>query len=176
MNEDAKTKQAVHGVIWDMDGTLLDTEPMYLEAEGAIVSRLCGGDISEITHRLLGTTAMDSASIVISHFKLNLTPDKYLAERFDRLCALLQSVQIMPGVESLVKRFAELGIVQGIATSSPRNLLELKKAPHDSLFSHFSVIVCADDVSKGKPGKWTRPSVLCSKTLQLAYALRRAQE
>uniref|UniRef100_A0A7S0ZCS1 Uncharacterized protein n=1 Tax=Timspurckia oligopyrenoides TaxID=708627 RepID=A0A7S0ZCS1_9RHOD len=141
----------IQAVIWDMDGTLLDTEPCYMEAEGSIVKRCVGGDIAEVTHALLGKTENDSANIVINHFKLPISKEEYLKERYINLMRLLPNAQVLPGVWELVNEFELRGIRQGVATSSPKHLLELKRNAHPDLFNRFQTVVCGDDVKNGKP-------------------------
>jgi beta-phosphoglucomutase-like phosphatase (HAD superfamily) len=60
-------------VIFDCDGTLLDTEPAYLEAESAIAREHGGVPLAEfvkVVPRLLGSVPMDCAKLVIEEFKV----------------------------------------------------------------------------------------------------------
>eukprot|EP00177_Eucheuma_denticulatum_P000325 GFKZ01000560.1.p1 GENE.GFKZ01000560.1~~GFKZ01000560.1.p1 ORF type:complete len:223 (+),score=35.24 GFKZ01000560.1:92-760(+) len=137
-------------VIWDMDGVLLDSEPIYYRVEQQIVSRY-GKDINTILPKLLGRTAAICAQITVDELGLPLSPDQYLQERNTLLLEQMKSVKILPGVEQTVRHLKSLGIRCAIATSSPRDLLESKKYGKDDFFALFDALVCGDDVKNGKP-------------------------
>uniref|UniRef100_A0A7S2ZTE6 Uncharacterized protein n=1 Tax=Rhodosorus marinus TaxID=101924 RepID=A0A7S2ZTE6_9RHOD len=84
-------------VIFDLDGTLLDTETIYLEVEKEIVSKFGGGDVTEVTHKLLGTTESRTAEIIIDHFKFDLTVEQYLKARNSKLLEIVHRAQLLPG-------------------------------------------------------------------------------
>lgn len=137
-------------VIWDMDGVLLDSEPIYLRVENQIVSRY-GSDIRTILPQLLGRTATASAQITVNTLHLPLTPTQYLNERNAILLHEMKSVQLLPGVEQTVRHLKAHAIPSAIATSSPRHLLHAKQYAHHDFFALFDAIICADDVRNGKP-------------------------
>lgn len=148
----------MRAALWDLDGLLLDTEPLYLEAEQAIMSRYVPeGDIRTLTHALLGSTAVDSARTVIAHFALPLSVDAYIAEREARLEALLPRAQLLPGVRRLSDHFTATGVRQAIATSSSRRLCSLKLGGSGATAAffrgtgRFAAVVCGDEVKRGKP-------------------------
>lgn len=137
-------------VIWDMDGVLLDSEPIYYRVEQQIVSRY-NKDINTILPKLLGRTAASCARITVDELGLPLSPDQYLQERNAILLDQMKSVEILPGVEQTVRHLKSLGVRCAIATSSPRDLLESKKYGKDDFFALFDALVCGDDVKNGKP-------------------------
>lgn len=137
-------------VIWDMDGVLLDSEPIYYRVEQQIVSRY-NKDINTILPKLLGRTATTCAKITVDELKLPLTPEQYLQERNALLLDQMKSVKILPGVEQTVQHLKSLGVRCAIATSSPRDLLESKKHGKDDFFALFDALICGDDVKNGKP-------------------------
>ena len=55
------------------------------------------------------------------------------------------------GADSLTRYFAQHGLKQYMATSTPRNLISAKLAPHSEMIDRFDGIVTADDVVRGKP-------------------------
>mmetsp|Transcript_5297 Transcript_5297/g.15824 ORF Transcript_5297/g.15824 Transcript_5297/m.15824 type:complete len:217 (+) Transcript_5297:92-742(+) len=138
-------------VIFDLDGTLLDTESVYLEVETALVSQFGVGDVREITPQLLGTTERRTAEIVIGHFGLNLTVEQYLEMRNSKLLEVVHKAGLLPGAEKLVSHLANNNVKIAIATSSPTPLLNEKKRGHPNFFEMFPAVVCNDDVENGKP-------------------------
>lgn len=137
-------------VIWDMDGVLLDSEPIYLEVEDSIASRY-GKDVRTILSKLLGRTAPACAKITVDELQLPLTAEQYLDERNKLLLEKMKSVKILPGVEAIVRHLRNIGVRCAIATSSPFDLLQSKKYGKDDFFALFDALVCGDDVANGKP-------------------------
>ncbi|KAK3259361.1 hypothetical protein CYMTET_31636 [Cymbomonas tetramitiformis] len=141
-------------VIFDCDGTLLDTEPAYLEAESAIAARHGGVTLEKfktVVPRLLGTVPLDSARIVIEEFQLPITPEQYLSERDELTSKLFPHVGILPGCERLVTHLQSCGIPFGIATSSSRKMFLLKMKNKQEWLHTFKAVVTGDDVAHGKP-------------------------
>lgn len=137
-------------VIWDMDGVLLDSEPIYLRVESHIVSKY-GKDITQILPKLLGRTADVCAKITVDELQLPISPEQYLSQRNAILLEDMKNVQILPGVRETVAHLKQLGARCAIATSSPRDLLQAKKHGKDDFFAMFDALVCGDDVKNGKP-------------------------
>jgi pseudouridine 5'-phosphatase len=139
-------------IIFDMDGILLDTEPVYLSVEGALVSELSpGADLTTILHKLLGRTGADTARITLDAFAIDMSVDAYLSLRNSRLEPAMRSTPLLPGVASFVRDMAAAGVRMSVATSSPRVLLDAKRADKADFFAAFEHVVCGDDVSAGKP-------------------------
>ena len=67
-------------VLWDMDGTLVDTEPYWIEAEYALVERFGGRWSDELAHRLVGNALLVSAEIIIANSPVTLSPHEVVDE------------------------------------------------------------------------------------------------
>ncbi len=135
-----KPETPIRHVIFDLDGVLLDTEPLY----------------TEVTHRItsmLGRPAMDSAEYLIETLGLPLAPEAYLAEREPMLEELLATAGRIPGAEAFTRELHRRGVPMAIATSTDARLFDVKKAPHREWLSIFATVVCGDDprVKHGKP-------------------------
>lgn len=137
-------------VIWDMDGVLLDTEPVYLEVENGITSRY-GKSIHTVLPKLLGRRMQECAETIVSELELPMTVEEFLTERNEKLFEKMPDCKIMPGVWEMVVHLKKNGIKSAIATSSPAHLLSVKRSGKDEFFTLFDAIVCGDDVVNGKP-------------------------
>lgn len=134
-----------------MDGTLIDSEPIYLAVESGICERY-GKDIRPLLPELLGRTARDCAVLTLKRLGITeLTVDEYLAEREAALLAIMPTVQLLPGVGRLVRHLHAAGVPIAVATSSPGDLLAAKASRHGPFFALFGAIVHADLVAAGKP-------------------------
>lgn len=137
-------------VIWDMDGVLLDTEPIYLSVESAIVSRY-GKNIETVLPQLLGRRALEAATITVNDLALPLTVEAYLEERNAELLKRMPACTTLPGIPDVVAHLRRCGVRNAIATSSPQYLLDAKRTGKADFFALFDAIVCGDDVQNGKP-------------------------
>jgi len=131
-------------VLFDLDGVLLDTEPLYTRATQAVVSKYGRNYDFSLKRRIMGGSAMVGAKVVVAELGLPITPEQYLDERRQYLNDLFLSTQAIDGAERLVQTLAAKGYPLAVATSSERQLFELKTRQH-AWFSLFTKVVCGDD-------------------------------
>ena len=140
-------------VIYDLDGILLDTEPLQTQVNRAIAHRYGKPFPRQVRSRVAGRTALDTARIITESLDLPLTPEAYTEERKAMIYGLYPDAQPLPGAVNLTKHLATQGIPQAVATSSSRQPFRLKITHHQDWFSVFDCIVVGDDpeLQQGKP-------------------------
>lgn len=139
-------------IVWDLDGVLLDSEPIYLGVERKLAEEHGAiGDASGLIGKVLGRSGLVSAKIIVDELKLSITPEEFLAQRDARLANAFQSAELCRGAMDLVKHFQSLGLPCAIATSSCAHLLAVKRKAQPELFKLMNAVVCADDVAEAKP-------------------------
>ena len=140
-------------LIFDMDGLLLDTENLYMQASVELLAQYGKTFDWAIKEQIMGRPAQVSAKMVVEAFDLPLSPEEYLAKREVRLKALLEKAEPMPGARELCLSLKTQGILHAVATSSHRPLFEFKTRAHAKMFSGFDVVVTGDDphLKNGKP-------------------------
>lgn len=140
-------------LIYDFDGLLLDTEPIYCRVNEMIAARY-GKSFTRSHHRMImGRQAVDCAEILVRELNLPLTAAEHLAARNELIFDLLPEAVPMPGAVEMTQRFHDLGMKQAIATSSAKVTFDLKTKNHQNWLKIFDVIVLGDDpaVKLSKP-------------------------
>jgi pseudouridine-5'-monophosphatase len=148
-----KLHPPIRHVIFDMDGVLLDTEPIYTEVTNRITTRYGKVFDWSVKADMLGRPAMDSAEYLIEKMDLPIQPEDYLAERTPMLEQMLAKASAIAGAEAFTRELRERGIPIAVATSTDTRLFHVKTGHHREWFSIFDIIVCGDDprVQRGKP-------------------------
>jgi HAD superfamily hydrolase (TIGR01509 family) len=143
--------------LFDLDGLLLDTEPLHAEAWQQAASHFGRTLEAEELLALRGRRRIDCADQVlqwISAGGASNAPSReaLLAVRQPIAEALLIDAAPMPGAPELVQRCEALGIPMALATSSSQAAVELKASPHPWLTA-IRVRVHGDDphLKRGKP-------------------------
>ncbi len=135
----------VRFVIFDVDGLLLDTEPVYTRATQTIVTRFGKTFDWSIKANMIGRAAADSAHYLIETLDLPISPQEYLTERNDLMREGFAKCDAKPGAESLIRHLHHHNIPIAVATSSSRALFLLKTTRHRSWFNLIPTIVTGDD-------------------------------
>lgn len=140
----------MQGVIFDMDGLMIDSEKLYF-ATGREIAAAYGKTVQDQTFwKMMGRSPLDSISIFVSDLELPDSPEVVLQER-DRIMAhkLATELEPMPGLMDVLHRFQ--GAYQlAVATGSPMKFLDVvvKKL---QLQSYFKVLQSSDEIKNGKP-------------------------
>lgn len=138
--------------IFDLDGTLLDTEPLYTDAVQKVLDPFGATYTMALKRKVMGGDSRRSAQLTIEEFDLPMTPEELLAAREVHLKKLFPHAPEIGGAGLYIKHLANRGIPSGIATSSHSHLCELKIS-HRDWTPLLSEIVCGNDESlnRGKP-------------------------
>ncbi|MDB4990083.1 MAG: HAD-superfamily hydrolase, subfamily variant 3 [Myxococcaceae bacterium] len=144
------TKSPITHAIFDLDGTLLDTESLYSEAARIVCSRHGGAYSLEIKRAVMGGDTLSGALHTIEALGLPIEPSRYIEERERELHLLLDRVVPMAGAVALVEGLRARNIPIAVATSGHRAITERKL--QDQPFLHeLSALVCGDDPRLQRP-------------------------
>ncbi|MGQ7296753.1 HAD family hydrolase [Quadrisphaera sp. KR29] len=137
-------------VLWDMDGTLVDTEPYWFEAEFALVAEHGGTWSEDQARSLVGSDLRESARRLRTEGGVDLVIDDVVAELLRRVVdAVRREVPWRPGARELLGALGEAGVPCALVTMSWEVLArELVAALPEGT---FAAVVTGDAVRRGKP-------------------------
>ncbi len=152
MNAPARSVFDRVAAIFDLDGTLLDTEPLYQAAYDRVLAPFGASLSHELQAEISGRPPLVAVTHVLERLGILLAPEEFLERRRPILHELLAQAEPIRGAPELVTEYARRSIPLAIATSSPRALYEHKVARHAWL-SPVRAVVCSDDpeVTRQKP-------------------------
>lgn len=137
-------------VLWDMDGTLVDTEPYWIAAEHAIVEEHGGVWSDEFAHQLVGNDLMVSAEFIRDNSPITWEPERIIEELLVRVTAQVREhVPWRPGARELLASLLEADVPNALVTMSWRSLASavVEALPRGT----FAALVTGDEVEHGKP-------------------------
>ncbi len=149
MTEGLPTK-SLHAVLWDMDGTLVDTEPYWIETEHALAKAYGATWSHEQALQLVGNDLLESGRIIQTQMGLSLTPEEIVEFLLDGVVERVRRhIPWRPGARELLSELTEAGIPCALVTMSWTRFVEpiLEQLPADT----FDVVVTGDRVAHGKP-------------------------
>ena len=140
----------MQAVLWDMDGTLVDTEPYWIATEFAMAEKYGGTWSQAHAMQLVGNDLVTSGQYIKDVMGLDLTPEEVVEELLDGVVAQVeQAVPWRPGARELLLTLSEAGVRCGLVTMSYTRFAApiLAKLPPET----FRVVVTGDQVEFGKP-------------------------
>lgn len=143
--------QPLQAVIFDLDGTLLNTEELYWDCGSTILGRRGHQVTRALLDQMMGRPSRVALQIMIDWHQLDATVPELQAETKEIFATLLETrLSLMPGVLELLDALEAAGLPRAIATSSSRSFLDDVLVRLD-LTTRFDPTFTADDVAEGKP-------------------------
>jgi len=149
-------------VLFDMDGLLIDSEPIWLEAETAVMERLGADWTTADQVQLLGGSLDRTVRYLMTKATRPATRGQIAEWLMSGVTERVrdQGVPLRPGARKLLAEVRAAGLPCALVTSSERGFMD---AVLDRTGLRFDARVCADDVSVTKPDP--EPYLLAAKLL-----------
>ena len=144
------TRDLPAAVLWDMDGTLVDTEPYWIDAEFALVAEHGGSWSMEQARSLVGSDLRASAARLRAEGGVALEVEDLVRWLVDRVRgAVRQHLPWRPGAPELLEAVRAAGVPCALVTMSWADLAgDLVAALPEGT---FAAVVTGDAVSRPKP-------------------------
>ena len=155
----------IETVVFDLDGVLVDSEPVWEEVRRGLVAERGGHWAADAQRRLMGMSTQEWARYLGEDLGVGLPPDEVAALVIDRMAARYRErIPFLPGAVDAVRRLAGAWPL-GLASSAPAVLIEtvLDAA---GLSSYFQVTMSTEQVPHGKPA----PDIYLAVTARLGVS------
>ncbi len=152
----------IEAVVFDLDGVLVDSEPVWEQVRRGLVAERGGHWAADAQRKIMGMSTPEWARYLSEDLGVGLPPDQVATLVIDRMVARYREhVPFMDGAVDAVRRFAARWPL-GLASSSPPRLIEtvLQSA---GLRSTFKVVMSTEQVAHGKPA----PDIYLAVTTEL---------
>lgn len=143
----------LEAVLFDMDGLLVDSEPMWFEVEQAVMARLGTEWTAHDQGTLVGGSLERSVGYLLSRAARPASFQEVADWLVGGMAGLLaeREVALMPGAAELVAEVRLAGIAYALVTSSERVIMDAVLAGLARRGITFGTTVCGGDVSHTKP-------------------------
>jgi HAD superfamily hydrolase (TIGR01509 family) len=143
-------KKLPAAVLFDLDGTLIDSEPYWMQSERELAEEHESSWTQEDGNKLIGMSLYDSSRLIKEQLGSNLNHEEIIDKLTDGVNRqLARSVPWRPGAEALLKELRRKRVKTALVTMSMRRtaLQVVETIP----FKAFDAVVAGDDVVHGKP-------------------------
>jgi HAD superfamily hydrolase (TIGR01509 family) len=136
-------------VLWDMDGTIVDTEPYWMLAQHELVDSFGGSWTHEAAMTLVGS-GLERSARVLQEFGVQMEVQPIIELLSTRVMEqITERMPWRPGALELLREVHEAGIPMALVTMSIGRMARhvAERIP----FPAFATVVSADDVTESKP-------------------------
>ena len=141
----------LEAVLFDMDGVIIDSEPLWSKAEQQFLARRNLRYSPQLKAAMMGLGSGEAVGFLIKHYNLQESVGDVVEERNQLIAELFrQSLRPMPHALQLVRSVRAAEIKTGLASSSPKELVDLALG-RLNITGLFDFILSGDQMPRGKP-------------------------
>ena len=137
-------------VFWDMDGTLVDSEPLHDAALVAAMRSVGLTPPADLHERVLGQPASFVYDMMRDEFGLDQPFDEWIARKYDYYLANVGGLQVRPGAVEIFRELKARGVAQAVVSNSDRMVVEANLKEVGLIYPGMKT-VSRNDVREGKP-------------------------
>ena len=152
-----ESNKKIKAAIFDLDGTLLDTQRLYDEANQIVINQYGNGKKydADLQVKIHGALPSFGSKYLIDYFEIKLTMDEFMGKKDEYLREKIPQCNPMEGVKELTHLLKhKYGLKLAIATSGFKNSTDIKLTNHkDWIKEDFDIMITGEDkrIKKGKP-------------------------
>lgn len=139
-------------VIFDMDGVIIDSEPIHFEVDMQTMKDFGCGISKEELNKYVGTTNEYMWTDIKNKYKLDKSVEEIINYRSEMVKRKVIESDLAPieGIIDLLKDLKDKNIPAAIASSSPKDFIKVVVSKFE-LEDYFSCILSGEEVENGKP-------------------------
>jgi HAD superfamily hydrolase (TIGR01509 family) len=142
-------RRRLKGLIFDMDGLMVDSERLYLEVERDMARRYGKEFGLDAWQRMMGLKPEEGMRIFVEELGLPITPERALAMRNAEMRIKYREAEPMPGLSHILEAF-DGKLALAVCTGAQREFMDIV-VDKLGIRGRFSVLQTADEVERGKP-------------------------
>jgi HAD superfamily hydrolase (TIGR01509 family) len=140
----------IEAVVFDMDGVLIDSEPVWEEVRRGLVAERGGRWLPDTQDRLMGMSTGEWSAYMSQDLEVGLTPDEVAKAVIDAMADRYAAhLPLMPGAVEAVTALAARWPL-AVASSAPQSLIEVV-LDASGLRPSFKAALSSERVARGKP-------------------------
>jgi HAD superfamily hydrolase (TIGR01509 family) len=141
---------AIEAVVFDLDGVLIDSEPVWQEVRRGLVAERGGRWLPDTQRRLMGMSTEEWARYLSVELGVGMRPEEVAEEVISRMAERhSRSLPLLPGAVEAVRSLGRRWRL-GLASSSPTQLIQVV-LDRAGLAGYFAVAISTEEVARGKP-------------------------
>jgi HAD superfamily hydrolase (TIGR01509 family) len=137
-------------VFWDMDGTLIDSEPLHEESLALALKGLGITPPADLHDRVLGVAAYPVYEMLRDEFELDLPFDDWIVRKYAHYLEEAPKLKARPGAMEIFNGLKARGVVQGVVSNSDRLIVDANLRALGILEAGMRTVT-RNDVRNGKP-------------------------
>lgn len=157
----------IHAVIFDMDGTMVDSEKLWGDVGRRFAVRYGVTMDKDVRRQMMGKKDSDALGAFKEYYRLNVEVDELITVRRKMILEDTGLVETNKGLYELLNLLDRLDIKKAVATSAFREFT-FKILSSFDLERRFDTVITGDDITLGKPD----PTIFLEAAKQLGTSPR----
>ena len=140
----------IQAALLDMDGILVDSEPVHCKAWSEVAHALGASFPPEFFHKYVGVGNTKVAEELISMTKSTFSKEEIVEQKTNVYLGLIRNIKPMEGIIEFLTKLKKNHLAIGVVSSSPRTEV-VSTLQYAGIFSFFETVTAKEDARETKP-------------------------